>query len=198
MFATHQKQIEKACKSDINICAEALQFVSRSIRNHFYRMPIITFQENTMGVEAPSLQQQIKREAFEYINANKKFLHKNLYSNDLSVAEKILSMTSIPGIGIVKAGFIVQLCTGQVGCLDVHNLKMFGLTESTFKFSKSVRQNTALAKINLYIETCQKLGGSEFLWDNWCEFIAKKYPKHFKSAEEISKMHVDLIIRDKM
>lgn len=194
MFATHQKQIELACLEHIDAFTEALQFVSRSIRNHFYRLPIITEQERWMGIESPSLKQQIKRDAFEFINTNKKFLYENMYHNNLSVAEQILSMTSIPGIGIVKAGFIVQLCTGQVGCLDVHNLRMFGLTESTFKFSKTVKQNTALAKINLYIETCKKLGGSEFLWDNWCEFIAKKYPQHFASAEQVSQMHVDLIL----
>jgi len=194
MYDIHQSDIENACRADMHVCAEALLFVSRSIRNHFYRMPIITEQERTMGVEAPSLQQQIKRDAFEYIKSNRKYLHKILYDNSLSDAEKLLSMTSIPGIGIVKAGFILQLCTGKVGCLDVHNLKMFGFSESAFKFSKSVKQNTALAKCNLYIETCEKLGGSRYLWNNWCRFIADKYPKHFTSAEQVSQMHVDLIV----
>lgn len=194
MFATHQKQIELACLENIDAFTETLHMVIASIRNPFHRLPVIMNQQRTMGIEAPSLQQNTKREGYECVIANKKFLYQDMYHNNLSVAEQILSMTSIPGIGIVKAGFIVQLCTGQVGCLDVHNLRMFGMTESTFKFSKTVKQNTALAKINLYIETCKKLGGSEFLWDNWCEFIAKKYPQHFTSAEQVSQMHVDLIL----
>ena len=125
MYDKHQSEIQNACSLNINVCAEALHFVSRSIRNHFCRMPIITEQEHTMGVEAPSLQQQIKLDAFNNINSNKRHFHNILYYSDLSDAEKLLSMTSIPGIGIVKAGFILQLCTGKVGCLDVHNLKMF-------------------------------------------------------------------------
>ena len=194
MYDIHQSDIENACRADMHVCAEALLFVSRSIRQKFYRMPIITEQERTMGVEAPSLQNQNRRIGYEFIKSNRKYLHKILYDNSLSDAEKLLAMTSIPGIGIVKAGFILQLCTGKVGCLDVHNLKMFGFSESAFKFSKSVKQNTALAKCNLYIETCEKLGGSRYLWNNWCRFIADKYPKHFTSAEQVSQMHVDLIV----
>ena len=147
-----------------------------------------------MGVDAPSLRQGIKRQTNLFVLANKHYLHNILYSSHLSIAEKLLSMTAIPGIGIVKAGFILQLCIGEVGCLDVHNLKMFGFSESSFKFAKTVKQNTALAKCNLYIETCEKLGGPEFLWNNWCSFIADKYPKHFSSAEEVSQLHVDLIV----
>ena len=168
--------------------------ISRSIRNHFSRLNKITDEERSLGIQAPSLKQKIKRDAFEYIHSNYKQLHKDIFNPNLSLAEKILSVSSIPGIGIVKAGFVLQLCIGKVGCLDVHNLKMFGFSESAFKFSKTTTKNTALAKARLYIETCEKLGGSEFLWDNWCEFIAAKYPKHFTSADQVSQMHVNLIV----
>tara|TARA_Y100000114_G_scaffold85259_1_gene78789 strand:- start:1863 stop:2447 length:585 start_codon:yes stop_codon:yes gene_type:complete len=194
MYKRDQYEIQKLCESDPKYTREAILFVSRSIRNHFWRLNKITDEEKSLGIQAPSLKQKIKRDAFEYIHSNYKQLHKDIFNPNLSLAEKILSVSSIPGIGIVKAGFVLQLCIGKVGCLDVHNLKMFGFSESAFKFSKTTTKNTALAKSRLYIETCEKLGGSEFLWDNWCEFIAAKYPKHFTSADQVSQMHVNLIV----
>tara|TARA_R100001126_G_scaffold98989_1_gene73928 strand:+ start:2376 stop:2960 length:585 start_codon:yes stop_codon:yes gene_type:complete len=194
MYKRDQYEIQRVCESDPKCTREAMSFVSRSIRNHFSRLSKITDEERSLGIQAPSLKQKIKRDAFEYIHANYKQLHKDIFDPDLSLAEKILSVSSIPGIGIVKAGFVLQLCIGKVGCLDTHNLRMFGFSDSAFKFSKTTTRNTALAKARLYIETCEKLGGSEFLWDNWCEFIAAKYPKHFTSADQVSQMHVDLIV----
>ena len=194
MYKRDQYEIQRVCESDPKCTREAMSFVSRSIRNHFSRLSKITDEERSLGIQAPSLKQKIKRDAFEYIHANYKQLHKDIFDPDLSLAEKILSVSSIPGIGIVKAGFVLQLCIGKVGCLDTHNLRMFGFSDSAFKFSKTTTRNTALAKARLYIETCEKLGGSEFLWDNWCEFIASKYPKHFTSADQVSQMHVDLIV----
>ena len=194
MYKRDQYEIQRVCESDPKCTREAMSFVSRSIRNHFSRLSKITDEERSLGIQAPSLKQKIKRDAFEYIHANYKQLHKDIFDPDLSLAEKILSVSSIPGIGIVKAGFVLQLCIGKVGCLDTHNLRMFGFGDSAFKFSKTTTRNTALAKARLYIETCEKLGGSEFLWDNWCEFIASKYPKHFTSADQVSQMHVDLIV----
>lgn len=193
MYKQDQYEIQKACESDAKYTREAMLFVSRSIRNHFSRLRKITDDERSLGIESTSLNQKIKRDAFEYIHANYKQLHEDIFNPDLSLAEKLLSVSSIPGIGIVKAGFVLQLCIGKVGCLDTHNLRMFGFSDSTFKFSKTTKRNTALSKARLYIETCEKLGGSEFLWDNWCEFIAAKYPKHFQSAEDVSKLHVELI-----
>ena len=194
MYKRDQYEIQRACEADPKYTKEAMLCVSRSIRNHFSRLSKITEEERTLGIQAPSLKQKIKRDAFEYIHANYKQLHKDIFDPDLSLAEKILSVSSIPGIGIVKAGFVLQLCIGKVGCLDTHNLRMFGFSDSAFRFSKTTTRNTALAKARLYIETCEKLGGSEFLWDNWCEFIASKYPKHFTSADQVSQMHVDLIV----
>jgi hypothetical protein len=99
MFATHQKQIELACLENIDAFTETLHMVISSIRNPFHRLPVIMNQQRTMGIEAPSLQQNTKLEGYLFTIANKKFLYQDMYHNNLSVAEQILSMTSIPRIG---------------------------------------------------------------------------------------------------
>ena len=194
MYKRDQYEIQRACEADSKYTKEAMLFVIDSIQQRFHLLPIVTEKRRSLGIKSPYLNNNTKRLGCECIWANYKQLHKDIFDPNLSLAEKILSVSSIPGIGIVKAGFVLQLCISKVGCLDTHNLRMFGFSDSAFKFSKTTTRNTALAKARLYIETCEKLGGSEFLWDNWCEFIASKYPKHFTSADQVSQMHVDLIV----
>ena len=114
-----------------------------------------------------------------------------------SNAELLLAIACIPGLGLVKAGFYIQLCTGYMGCLDVHNLKRFGLDRKTFLVPESLSWETALGKANMYLETIEKCGGSEYLWDSWCDYIAALYPKKFKNGEHVSQCHVDYLISRK-
>jgi hypothetical protein len=134
-----------------------------------------------------------KRGGWEYILANKKELHKAIFSRTMPLSEKLLAVASIPGIGIVKAGFVLQLCIGKVGCLDVHNLKRFGLKASAFKLGK-VKYDTALGKAKLYIKLCEDLGGSKYLWDSWCDLLAEKYPTKYKNGQHVSRLHRDYVM----
>ena len=45
-----------------------------------------------------------------------------------------------------------------------------------------------------YIDTCEDIGGSEFLWNQWCEGMAKRYPKNFSDANAVSFLHTDAIL----
>ena len=110
----------------------------------------------------------------------------------MALAEKLLVVASINGIGIVKAGFVLQLCLGKVGCLDVHNLRRFGLSPTAFKMGK-VKYDTALGKAKLYIKICEDLGGCEYLWDSWCNLLAEKYPNKYKDGQHVSRLHQEYI-----
>ena len=47
------------------------------------------------------------------------------------------------------------------------------------------------------LKTIEKCGGSEYLWDSWCDYIAALYPKKFKNGEHVSQCHVDYLISRK-
>lgn len=100
-----------------------------------------------------------------------------------------------PGIGIVKAGFIAQLAYGLGGCLDTHNLKMYGISPAAFNGVKKLRRaKSRHKKIALYARVCADLGGPETLWDNWCRYVADNQPRYYKDASAVSRTHVEAIL----
>jgi hypothetical protein len=99
-------------------------------------------------------------------------------------------------LGLVKGGFVVQLCFGLSGCIDTHNLNMACIKPSRvsaarFKKAKSWRTKDNIARE--YQEYIQEFGGTETLWDSWCDYVAKQRPKRFASGFEVSQLHCDAI-----
>jgi len=98
------------------------------------------------------------------------------------------------GFGLVKAGFVLQLAFGVSGCIDTHNLKLFNIKKSTVTLGQKVTYKTRLKKAKAYNKLVNKCGGTEFLWDNWCEYVAISQPNSYKDAHEVSRLHQDAII----
>ncbi len=135
---------------------------------------------------------KMKQDTYDYVEANKTDIHKLLKDTAKGKIELhicLAELTKIDGLGIVKAGFVMQMALGKVGCLDTHNLARFGIDGKQFKFSKSASDKLRQQKASNYIDTCDKIGGCEYLWNTWCEFIADKYPQQFKSGMEVSALH---------
>ncbi len=100
-----------------------------------------------------------------------------------------------PGMSLVKTGFFVQLATGHVGCLDVHNIGLYEIPESIvrpFNVSK-VKPETATRRIAAYQNACATIGGSELLWSRWCQHVADLRPGNWSDGLEVSQLHVDCI-----
>ena len=99
-----------------------------------------------------------------------------------------------PGLGIVKASFMLQLLGFKTSCLDTHNLARLGIGPQQFKFSTATKDETVYKKIALYNELCDASGTSEYWWDTWCAFVAGRGPnKSLATAEAVSQLHVDCI-----
>ena len=192
MFNTHQKDIGKFARKSPENTAQVILVDLLSIQQQWDQVGRQVLDVKANGLKSKYLFGS-KRGGWEYILANKKELHKAIFSRTMSLAEKLLAVASIPGIGIVKAGFVLQLCIGKVGCLDVHNLKRFGLKASAFKLGK-VKYDTALGKAKLYIKLCEDLGGSKYLWDSWCDLLAEKYPTKYKNGQHVSRLHRDYVM----
>ena len=99
----------------------------------------------------------------------------------------------VPGLGLVKAGFVVQLAVGQIGCIDSHNIKKYGINPNTLKVPVNASPRLKDKKIAAYIELCESIGCAD-LWDNWCQLIADKQAKHFASGNAVSRAHYDFLI----
>ena len=191
MFKNHQKYIGRFGKKSPDNTAKIISMVLLSIQQQWDQIGNQMSDLKINGIDCKYLFGS-KRKGFEYILANKKELHQAIYNPKIALAEKLLVVASINGIGIVKAGFVLQLCLGKVGCLDVHNLRRFGLSPTAFKMGK-VKYDTALGKAKLYIKICEDLGGCEYLWDSWCNLLAEKYPNKYKDGQHVSRLHQEYI-----
>lgn len=119
-----------------------------------------------------------------------------LLSEDKRDIELMEIFSRIDGIGLAKAGFIVTLIAGSVGCLDTHNITRLNLKASVFFVSTKATDKLRTKKIKLYIATCAKYG-SEWLWDSWCQFIAIKYPERWTDTSHVSYVHFEYLVEQK-
>jgi len=102
--------------------------------------------------------------------------------------ELLHTITAIHGIGCAKGGFIAQMIYGVSGCLDGHNLRRFGIPESTFKLAgRTPKKRSAL--ITDYNRVCRKLGGTQYLWDTWCQYLADN-DANYVDAYHVSRLHL--------
>lgn len=104
-------------------------------------------------------------------------------------------LSNVPGLGIVKASFVAQICGLEVACLDTHNLRALGKAESAFKLAKSVKPDTKLAKIRNYVAVCRETGGSRHWWNVWCQTVAgNRANRSLTTADAVSAYHVECVM----
>ena len=193
MFTTHQKAIGRWGRKSPDNTSWIIAMVLLSIQQQWDLVgnQLIDLKEN--GLDCKYLFGS-KRLGWDYVVANKKEIHEAIYSRKLPMAEKLMVLASIPNIDLIKAGFVLQLCIGKVGCLDVHNLRRFGLKPQAFK-TYGLKYDTALGKAKLYIKVCEDLGGCEYLWNSWCDLLADKYPNKYKNGQHVSRLHKDYVMK---
>ena len=165
MFAEHQPQIEEYAMQSPDHVADVGYFVLATIQQQFSVVRESYWDMKDKGLDS-KFAWGSKSAGMERIQATKNSIYKDMFGHSLSQSELLLCVASIPGFGLVKAGFYIQMCTGSMGCLDVHNLKRFGLDSKTFKVPETLTWDTALRKADFYLETIHKFGGSEYLWDS--------------------------------
>jgi hypothetical protein len=88
---------------------------------------------------------------------------------------------------MVKAGFILQMCGHEIGCIDSHNVREYDISEAFLR-----RKNTQ-ANCEKYIQMCEDIGGSEYMWDEWCKTVAERQPTKWGCPDMVSAMHLHAI-----
>jgi hypothetical protein len=173
-------------------------FVISTINQRFEAVPAIMAQYERYGIGVRRYTGLQKR-AIKTLAASQGRLFDQMASwktrGKSQAAYAIRDLVEYPGFGIIKAAFFAQLVLphADVGCLDRHNLRMYGLAPNAFS-----RMPTGVLgltrKINVYLAVCRNLGGSEVLWNNWVMYLAALRPQSFASGEVVSRLHVTCII----
>jgi len=202
MFDTHQKTISEYAQACPDNFAKVHQFVLLTIRTPLYRVPQDTKTAQRGGPEALAVLWGWKHEAYNHAEVHARetlsyleHVHADATAGDHDRTGAMLEyLADMPGLGLVKAGFITQLCYGLGGCLDTHNLARFNIPPRTFEGFKRKRTiKGRRAMIARYLEACDKSGGTEALWDTWCEHVANKYPDIYKNADHVSELHCEAL-----
>ena len=194
MFKTDQAIVSAYGRADSVRFGHVLKFVLATIR-----MPLADVIPNMPKVLAGDRTRCIfgaKHDGLAYIDAN----HAALYAmcemdmrSSMTVLEAensiVHTLSEIPGLGAVKAGFAAQLLYGISGCLDSHNMVRFGIDKRKFRLWGLKNPVRKAAIINAYNSVCRALGGTEYLWDSWCEHLAKVDFGRYDSAEMVSRLH---------
>ncbi len=181
---------------------DVIAFVLCTIRQPFQRVRIAMDDIRSNGENAAALFGS-KRDGYRYALSHAPVLHAAIVAacNHRDATGAIDVLTNVPGLGIVKAAFVAQICGLEAACLDGHNLKRLGLEESAFKLAKSVRPATRKAKISAYLQACRdgapkgcKRTMSKYWWDSWCEYVAgNKANKSLPTADIVSAYHWECI-----
>jgi hypothetical protein len=122
---------------------------------------------------------------------------KEIYSQAMNLDAKddgaglLKLFSSIPGVAPVKAGFIVQLIFGKLGCIDVHNARIYQQaaqelgwkSPSPKEFNPAAWDKGSEAKternIKTYLALLEKLKehgiDTAALWNIWVDFMATIY-----------------------
>jgi len=193
MFQNHQTKISQAALSDSSgkMLGKVMTMVILSIQQPWFNIETMMLDVEHNGIESKYLW-GMKHDAYKYILRNREDIRQSMIKyldGKMELSELLLIVASCPSLGLVKAGFVIQLCLGEIGCLDLHNLRRFGLSASTFKYGANATYALMKRKAELYIDTCNKLGGCEYLWDSWCDYLAEKNPKKFRNGNHVSELH---------
>lgn len=139
-----------------------------------------------------------KAASFNFLNNpyNMEYLYaETMRYENIPVDVDLLDLwTTVPGLGLAKAGFVAQLTRGVIGCVDGHNAKQYDVHPGQLTFPKgrmTIRAQNH--KLEAYVNLTRWIGGSEYMWKQWCVLMAAKYPETYGSPEEVSRQHVTLI-----
>ena len=185
-----------AQKSHDNMVDVALM-VSLSIQQNWLSVGDQLADVNRCGIESKFLWGN-KRKTYEYLQDNSYKLYTdamaviNSGDSDRDKARALMAVfLRVDGLGIPKAGFMCQLMAGLVGCMDVHNIRLYRLDIKDLSLSKNPKTSKGIdannKKVWAYIDVCHGIG-TETLWDNWCNFLATT-SKRWIDGAHVSAVH---------
>ena len=198
MFTNHNSKINKFALESADNLAKVILMVSLSIQQNW-----LSVGDQIKDVEQHGINSRflwgVKKNTYLYTEAHKHKLlgqvRAVLASKKPSAARSLSLMRiflKIPGLGLAKAGFCCQLITGLVGCMDSHNIKLYGLDTKDLTLPKNTKSPTYAKKLSAYVDMCIN-HGSENLWNTWCELVATK-SKKWDDGHHVSEVHYNYLI----
>ena len=194
MYNIHAKAVQDYSRLSSDNLSDVILMVVLSIQQPWYAVGDQLKDVKRWGIGSKFIWGN-KIKTYNFLMSRKDFIYSQylaVLNSSKSDDDKALSLMNvflqIDGLGLAKAGFVCQLTAGLVGCIDVHNIRMYNIPKKDLAFSKSIKSKTLRdKKISNYISVCHTIG-TENLWDTWCCSLATK-TKRFEDGFHVSKVH---------
>ena len=198
MYKIHAKAVQDYSRLSSDNLSDVILMVVLSIQQPWYSVGEQLKDVKRWGIGSKFIWGN-KIKTYNFIVSRKDFIYSQylaVLNSSKSDDDKALSLMNvflqIDGLGLAKAGFVCQLTAGLVGCIDVHNIRMYNIPKKDLAFSKSIKSKALKdKKISNYVSVCHDIG-TENLWDTWCSFLATK-SKKFEDGFHVSKVHYDFL-----
>lgn len=192
-FEAHCLPVAEAARRDARVLQDVATLVLLSIQQPWQGMPAQFAHVRAHGAESVYLF-GAKRLGYAYVGAYSESLRQAAIEahaeNDLDAL--IMRYLDVPNLGLAKASFLAQMTMGDGACLDVHNLRHLGLSETAMRLSKKLTDKSKLAKVSAYNSAWRPAGDSAHWWDSWCDYLATRtgrYGNRFNTGFEVSAVH---------
>jgi hypothetical protein len=200
MYGTHNPLVRKHAQLNAKNLEQVIAFVFASIRVQTAMLPRMMKEFRKRGVKSSWIWGN-KRTGIDYVRKHRQDLFDRMTSilraKKANCAHDLMMLfLEVPGLGLPKAGFVVQLVSGKSGCMDVHNFRKYLPEVDASKGTPSWLQTsgnsdkTKRFKAGVYLDLIESNGGSAKFWNNWCGHISMLYPHHFPTPEDVSKLHM--------
>ena len=162
MYKTEQPKIAQLASESENGYRAAVLFAITSANMHFAELQQAMEDIKENGNRSIWLYGS-KIKGYDILWDDTPFIHETIalwQTNPKHYARGALKyFLQYPGLGLVKAGFVVHMLLGEIGCLDTHNAIHFNIPAKVYRARQIYTEST----IDRYIETCNKCGTTEQL-----------------------------------
>lgn len=194
MYNIHAQAVQNYSKLSSSNLVDVILMVVLSIQQPWFAVGDQLKDVKLNGIDSKFIWGN-KIKTYKALMSRKEFIYSQylaVLNSNKSDDDRALSLMNvflqIDGLGMAKAGFVCQLTAGLVGCIDIHNLRMYNIPMKDLKLSKSLKSKAIKnRRVMNYISICHDIGTKK-LWDNWCNYLASK-SKRFEDGFHVSQVH---------
>ncbi len=188
MYCEHVPAIAAYMRATPDNFMRGALFALLSIRQRFVTVPRQLVDVEKRGEKSAFLFGS-KLNAYRYLKRHKRDLFAVCTGEDTRAA--LLAMSSVPGFGVIKAAFVLQLAGHDVACLDSQNIERERRNPREYRTIPNRKGKAWANKVDRYLSDTG--GKARHYWDAWCDYVG---PQYNMSGEECSAVHLAIVDRD--
>ena len=192
IYSDHIKECNEFAQASPANLKRAALFVLATIQQQLETVPVALTDYMESG-STSRFAWGAKKKGIEFVEANYQTLYDDAFRRRNDALALMDLFLQIPGMALVKAGFLCQIFAGSVGCIDTHNVKLYNIPLNVLRYRYEGSDANKVARVKRYVELCAGLGGAHFLWSQWCDYLARLRPQNWGDGAEVSQFHVDVI-----